>query len=131
MNERNTKQREIILQTITCSNDHPTMNEIMEKVKEKDEGIGQATIYRNVNKLVVSGKVRKLPISLDNVRYDDNSTPHDHLVCVRCGQIIDLYDNNYVNDKERLEKEYSFKISGVSTIYEGVCANCQSNIEKR
>ena len=109
MNERNTKQREIILQTITCSNDHPTMNEIMEKVKEKDEGIGQATIYRNVNKLVASGKVRKLPISLDNVRYD----------------------NNYVNDKERLEKEYSFKISGVSTIYEGVCANCQSNIEKR
>lgn len=131
MNERNTKQREIILQTIVCSQSHPTMNEIMNKVKEKDGSIGQATVYRNVNKLVDSGKVKRLLLSTDNIRYDGNSFSHDHLVCIKCGKIIDLYDNNYTNDKKRLEEEYSFKVSSVFTTYEGVCANCQSNIGKR
>lgn len=131
MNERNTKQREIILQCINSDKSHPTMNEIMDKVKENDRSIGQATVYRNVNKLVALGKVRRLMLSYDNIRYDGNVDFHDHFVCVSCGKIIDLYDNNYANDKKRLEEEYFFKISRISTIYEGICANCQSNLEKR
>ena len=52
MNIRNTKQKHIILDILNDNRIHPTIYEIYELAKQKYPSIGQATIYRNVNKLV-------------------------------------------------------------------------------
>ena len=52
MNTRNTKQKDIILDILEHNRIHPTMQEIYELAKKEDQNIGQATIYRNINKLV-------------------------------------------------------------------------------
>ena len=60
MNQRNTKQKELILKILDENRIHPTMQEIYELAKKEDQNIGQATIYRNINKLVEDESIIKL-----------------------------------------------------------------------
>ncbi len=124
MNTRNTKQKEIIYKSIVEDKSHPTINEIIDKINAKKLGIGQATIYRNLNKLVKEGYIDKITF-LDSVHYDGNRVPHNHFVCCECGKIMDLFDDDYKCNKEIIEDKYSFKISKIHTTYEGVCLDCQ------
>ena len=99
MIERNTKQKEIILDILEHNRIHPTIYEIYELAKKKYPAIGQATIYRNVNKLVDENKIIKLPSkSNDGYHYDINTNSHDHLLCKSCGKIIDIFDNDYTKN---------------------------------
>lgn len=132
MNERNTKQKEIILRKILEIRNHPTMIEIVKRIKSEDASIGQATVYRNINKLVLDGKINKIYGVDGSIHYDgETKTCHDHFICIKCGVIIDLYDNDYKKNKKMIEEKYSVKVNRVSTMYEGICNNCQNKLEKR
>ena len=60
MNTRNTKQKEIILNTLRQMHSHPTIMDLYEQVQKVDSSIGHATVYRNVSKLVEEGLVMKI-----------------------------------------------------------------------
>lgn len=118
--KRNTKQKDIIWSVIKDDKTHPTINEIVVKVKNIDKSIGIATIYRNINNLVLEGNLKK--IELDNTHYDSDISNHNHFVCSNCHRIIDIYDDNY--NLESLSNNYDFKIEKVNIIYEGLCKDC-------
>ena len=128
MNERKTKQKECILEVIEESYDHPTMKEIIDKVKAKKPNIGQATIYRNVNKLVLEGKVIRLPSINEDVNYDAKRKPHNHLICRKCHNIIDIYDNDYPEISKEVESKYSLKVENMTILYEGICEECNGKV---
>jgi len=130
MSGRNTKQKEVIYTCILNDKSHPTISDIVKMVRNIDSCIGQATVYRNVNKLLAEGKICKLTGINKNVRYDGDVSSHSHLVCVECGEVLDLYDNNYEDIKETINDKYSFLVSRISTTYAGICQSCQ-NKEKR
>ena len=128
MNTRNTKQKEIILDILNTHRTHPTIQEIYEYAKEKDSSIGQATIYRNVNRLVEEKKVLKLPNSSnDSFHYDINTEQHIHFICKKCNKIIDIFDNDYRNFIKDIEKKESLSIEKTNIILEGLCDNCLDN----
>lgn len=131
MNKRNTRQKEIILECIKEDSTHPTVAEIMERVSEVDASIGQATVYRNINKLLEEGLIEKLYSSADKFCYDADIVEHDHLICIKCGKIIDLFDDDYTNKKKAIAKKYSFEVEKASTTYKGICENCLKKIGKR
>lgn len=125
MNTRNTKQKEIILDILDHNRIHPTIQEIYELAKKKYPSIGQATIYRNVNRLVEEGKILKLPNNIDDsYHYDINTNSHDHLLCKNCGKIIDIFDNDYSEIFKNIEKNNSIKIDRATILLEGICQNC-------
>ncbi len=126
MNERNTKQKEIVLEILEHNRMHPTIQELYQIAKEKYPTIGQATIYRNVNKLVEENKVLRLPSNSDEgYHYDINTEPHCHIVCNSCGKIVDLFDNNYEKMIKNLEKDNSITITKSLLVLEGVCSSCK------
>ena len=125
MTSRNTKQKEIILDILQANRIHPTIHEIYELAKEKYPSIGQATIYRNVNKLVEEGKIIKLPNNTDDsYHYDIDISSHDHLLCKKCGKIIDIFDNDYNDIFESIEKKNKITIDRATILLEGNCSNC-------
>ena len=125
---RNTKQKEIILDILEHNRIHPTIHEIYELAQEKYPSIGQATIYRNVNKLVEEEKVLRLPETKDEgYHYDITMTPHNHLICNSCGRIIDLFDNDYNDMLKKIEESNSVKITKSLLILEGICSKCKNN----
>ena len=125
MEARNTKQKDYIINIMSKQENmvHPTIQELTQIVN-KDIKIGQATIYRNIKKLVKEGKIEKILTSCDGYRYDINTNLHGHLVCSKCGNIIDLYNNNYLKLVKKLEKEYGIKINNANFVFDGTCINC-------
>ena len=127
MNTRNTKQKELILNILDQNRIHPTMQEIYSLSKEKYPSIGQATIYRNVNKLVEEGKIIRLPGTKDEgCHYDINMTDHNHLICNSCGRIIDIFDSDYNDIIKKIETSNSVSITKSLLILEGICSKCKN-----
>lgn len=125
MKERNTKQKQIILDILENNRIHPTINEIYNMAKTKYPTIGQATVYRNLNHLVEEGKLIKIPNNTNNLdHYDINTSIHSHLICRKCGRIIDIFDNDYTKLFNNFETNKSIKIDKVMIILEGICSNC-------
>lgn len=125
---RNTKQKEIILKVLQNDKTHPTIAELYEKVIKADATIGQATVYRNINKLVDDGKAIKVPDLTGIDHYDGDINPHYHLFCNKCKKIIDLYDDKYNDLIKKFERKYSIKIDCSTIMFNGVCVSCNGKI---
>lgn len=120
---RNTKQKQLILEMLKKEKNHPTIADLYEKILEVDNTVGQATVYRNVNKLVEEGKIKRITTDC-GYRYDCDCNPHYHLVCKKCNSIIDIFDEKYIKMIKRLEEEYSVKIDNSTVVFEGICDKC-------
>lgn len=123
MNERNTKQKEDVLRVIKNTKTHPTMKEICQLVKEINPTIGQATVYRNINRLTEEGKVIRILDPTDEYHYDGDISEHSHFICTSCNKIIDIF-NDYQKINKKLEKKHNFKIDEKIIIYKGICEKC-------
>ena len=125
--ERNTRQQQQIIEILKETKSHPTIKELCDLVNSKYPNIGQATIYRTINKLVLDDKI--LRIACPNGIHYDYHKEHYHFYCLRCGKIIDLDLNhdfivNLLSDKD-------LNIFKVDLLLEGVCPNCSnSEVEK-
>lgn len=128
METRNTKQKEKILDVMNKEENmiHPTIQDIIRWVIEKDSSIGQATIYRNVNKLVEEHTLLKISTK-EGYHYDINTNIHGHLSCQKCGKIIDLYDDDYQKLITKLEKKYLISIKENDIVFDGICQECNNN----
>ena len=125
MNSRNTKQKEIILKILQSHKTHPTIQEIYDMAKHQDPNIGQATIYRNIKRLVEEGEILKIANSIDDTyHYDINRSPHMHLLCKNCQKVVDIYGNDYSLFLESIEKKHFIEIDKTNIIFEGLCNNC-------
>ena len=124
MKERNTKQKQIILEVLKNDKTHPTIKEIYNKVNKIDSNIGQATIYRNINKLVADGEILKIKIDNNLDRYDGNISNHLHFLCNKCLKIYDIFETNdsFINS---IENKYNLKINNSEIYLEGICSSCK------
>lgn len=118
---RSSLQRDIILDIIVNSCNHLTVEQIYDKAKIIKSDISLATIYRNVNQLVLNNKIRRLKLD-DNVdKYDKVDPHHNHFVCDCCGCIEDIYDHylipeRYINGN---------LITNYDLMFRGICSVCQ------
>lgn len=86
---RNTKQRQLVLDTVRASTDHPVADTIYERARESDPSISKGTVYRNLNLLSELGEIRKLPMPFGADHYDFNLEKHYHFICRRCCKVAD------------------------------------------
>ena len=119
--ERETNQRKQILEVISNCYTHPNIKELSMLVKEKYPSIGQATVYRTVNKLVKDGIVTRIDCSTGT--YYDFNNNHYHFRCLHCGKISDIYLSDDVINKI-LSNVSSNKIIKVNLVLEGICEEC-------
>ena len=123
MEYRNTKQKQFILDILHTTKSHPTIGEIYKEVKEKDSSIGQATVYRNINRLYKENKLVR--ISIHGIEhYDINKENHFHLYCKKCRKLYDIFDDDYFALISKIEKEKKLQIEHINTLLEGICEDC-------
>jgi len=128
--ERNlpvTVQRRIVLDALLDRDDHPTVDQLFEDVKERMPGVSRTTIYRALETLVDLGLARRTNHFEASARFDRNTDHHHHLVCRRCNRVEDI-------DHPSLNKfapphlgSISFEILDYSIHLEGLCGECQKN----
>jgi Fur family transcriptional regulator, peroxide stress response regulator len=83
---RPTHARVRILQMLEVVKDHPTAEELVERL----EPVGRATVYQNLEKLLKVGLARTVASTDGARRYDSALVPHQHFVCARTGRVLDV-----------------------------------------
>lgn len=115
----------MILKVLVNDKTHPTIKEICNKVRAIDSTIGQATIYRNINKLVTSGEIKKLSTTSEVDHYDGDNTNHYHFMCTTCNKIIDIFDYEVKIPVKNIEKEHGISIDNFEIVLYGKCNSCK------
>ena len=122
--QRNTRQRELVLQIVQAHHDHPTADEIYLEAREKDDKISRGTVYRNLNFLAESGEILQVKIPSAD-RFDSRLDYHYHVICTECGAVIDLSLPYDAHLDETVQAQTGCIIKRHRTIFDGICPDCQ------
>ncbi|MDW7771400.1 MAG: transcriptional repressor [Desulfobulbaceae bacterium] len=128
---RMTHQREIILQELKKNKNHPSADELYERVKKKLPRISLATVYRNLEVLSETGAINKIEISGRQKRFDWELSSHNHIYCMQCHRVEDI--NIKMPEKPALEpfESRGYKVQGCRIEFFGYCPACQKSIKLR
>lgn len=108
---RMTEPRRLIGMVLDASQDHPDVEEIHRRAKRYDSRISAATVYRTVKlfedmKMVIRHRFGDGP-----ARYElAQPQPHDHLIDVESGKVIEFRDSRIDAIQSRLAEELGYEI---------------------
>lgn len=122
--QRNTKQRQLVLDAVQARCDHPSADEIYLDVRAIDNHISRGTVYRNLKILVQQGKI--LQVKLPNIdRFEVKLDKHYHLLCTECDSVYDIpFPYHEAMDKQVAEKT-GYIVERHRAIFEGICPECR------
>lgn len=125
MQQRDTRQRRLVLDTLRSMGNHPSADQIYLSVREHDPKISRGTVYRNLNLLSDNGEVLHIRVPGAD-RFDHRTDPHYHVICMTCGLVCDA-DIPYCEQYDpQTEAATGFTIRQHRTVFEGTCPECQA-----
>jgi Fur family peroxide stress response transcriptional regulator len=115
-----------VLQILAGSEDHPSVEDVYEKVKKEFPTTSLATIYKTVALLKSLNEVLELGFPDGSNRYDGNKPfPHPHVICIRCKKIMDPELVSLDDLKNEISKKTGFNIQHHRLDFFGMCQECQ------
>jgi Fe2+ or Zn2+ uptake regulation protein len=128
---RVTPQRLMILRVIDDGHGHLTADAIGERIREQFPAIHQGTIYRSLEVLRASGLVSETRLGDRAAVYElVGAQPHHHLVCERCGRVLEFDDDLLAPLRRALLDRYGFHARADHLALFGVCAECEQRLGK-
>lgn len=120
------RQRESILNYLRSTASHPTAETVYQNILAENPNISLGTVYRNLTLLTETGEIRKISTFAGPHRYDGNTAPHYHFICVECGAVLDLdLDIDSLNHINLLAAhKFSGTIEGHMVHFYGKCPAC-------
>lgn len=113
------KQKEAVLAAVCTMRNHPTADEIYDKLKKDFPRLSLGTVYRNLNAFVQNGEVRRVSAPGEGDRFDFRLDPHEHMLCNKCSKAYD------VNAEVKVKiMETDAQISSYTLVLHGICAKC-------
>jgi len=121
-----TNQRVEILDFLKNNFTHPTVDEVYEAVKKKLTRISKATVYQNLKFLTEKGILQEVNIKGVS-RFEPNLDPHHHIICKKCGKIIDFKSKELTDYSLTIaKKQKEIDIDSTNTNFYGICNKCKS-----
>ena len=122
---RVTPQRLAIAEAVLNSTDHPTVQQISERVRDHFPSMTLATIYSTLGVLERSGLIQELPFEKMS-RYEANMEPHVNLVCIQCENVMDadVGQDVVVRLKNRISSQADFEVAWQRVDFYGWCPRC-------
>jgi len=123
---RITPQRIAILKVLLESDRHPSVEDIYQQVRLSFPTTSLATVYKTISVVKELGEVLELEFSSDHNRYDGmRPYPHPHLICLRCGRVVDPELTGLDHLTTSLMAETGFSIVRHRLDFFGICPDCQ------
>lgn len=128
-----TKQREIMMEYLKgMPGRHITAGDVTEHLRSKGQTIGQATVYRQLERLVDEGIVGKYiidgtsPACFEYMGEDvhKNREVCFHCKCEKCGKLIHMHCEELEGIGEHLYEHHGFILNPLRTVFYGVCDEC-------
>lgn len=122
---RITPQRHAILEYLVVSDAHPTADEIYKDLEHKFPNMSVATVYNNLRVFKKTGLVKELTYGDSSSRFDFSTKQHYHIICSRCGKIVDFFYPG-LDEVEALAAQVTgFVVDHHRLEVYGICPDCQ------
>ena len=115
MNRRYSKKREEILTVLKAEHGALSAADIHTKLPTID----LTTIYRNLERFVADGEVKKLMLNDREAQYEYQTKPHHHAVCTECERVI-----HFTAPDEKIKKLLGvkdFQVDELEVTVRGIC----------
>ncbi len=123
-----TKPRRAILRAALGLPVHFDAEQLLALLHQAGDRVAKATIYRTLPLLVDSGILKQVRLSDNQAHYEHilEDAPHDHLVCRRCGRIIEFESRRVEQLRDQIARENDFRAVSHRFGISGYCASCAS-----
>jgi len=116
----------MILSIIESSNDHISAEEIYAQIVSEYPGVNISTVYRTLELLTQLGLIYEMYHGDGRVGYHpEGKGHHHHLVCRKCGKVIDINESVMFSVKDILLQAFSFDADLNHLAISGICENCR------
>jgi Fur family ferric uptake transcriptional regulator len=124
MKLQRTRSQERIFKLLTTLNRAISAQDLYLELRQREQNIGLATIYRSLEALKLQGAVKARTLASGESVYSSIHKDQHYLTCVDCGQSIPI-DECPVHDLEnKLEKSHHFKVYYHTLEFFGLCQQC-------
>ncbi len=122
--QKHSRQRSAIIEYLKQTKEHPTADTVYEEIRRSFPHISLGTVYRNLSLLSENGQILKLSIQGQPDRFDYRTDDHSHMLCRKCGRVVDLEIS--FPELDRIAKEnFSGSIDGHICYFYGKCPACE------
>lgn len=125
---RSTRERFRVLEEIYSIEDHLNADEIYTRLRNKDVDVSRATVYNTLEVLVECNLVEGHQFGHNHMHYERSYgfRHHDHLICTRCGKIIEVSMPELEMLQDEMCRRLSFRPERHSLQIFGICETCQA-----
>ena len=123
------QRREILYIFLKNNQKHLSAEEVHDKLKS--EGIGLATVYRNIKIFVDLGIIKEFKVEDTNyyeLKMYAKKPLHIHMQCENCGNIEDIVDQDiileYLRLNQLIEEKENYQIHDMDIMIHGLCKDC-------
>jgi Fur family transcriptional regulator, ferric uptake regulator len=130
---RLTPERETILAEVFARHDHFDVDELFMRLRNNNQRISKASLYRTMALLVESEMVQEVYFEDGHLHYEHvyGHDHHCHLRCLGCRTIIEFTDAVVGEVEKRICAANGFETIGHKLEIRGYCSQCQRKGSRR
>lgn len=125
---RLTKERSIIVEEVFANHEHFDAEQLIARLASRRDGkrVSRSTIYRTLTLLEEAGLLRKVARQDDKDLFEHayGYPHHDHLICQRCGTLIEFHDDRLREILDEVSRRHGFRIRTHRLEVDGLCREC-------
>lgn len=121
---RITTARRAIIAELLARGGHVTADELAAAVQAAHPDVHLSTIYRCLDALEELEVVGHVHLGHGRAVYHLTDDPHQHLVCERCGAVVEVPDRVFDDLAARLRRSYGFVLQVGHFAVPGLCRDC-------
>lgn len=105
---------------------HMSAEDVYRALLEAEDEVGLATVYRVLTQFEQAGIVVRHHFEGGHSVFElDKGEHHDHLVCLKCGKVVEFTDDVIETRQHNIAKNAGFTLQDHSLYLYGVCTPCQ------
>ncbi len=125
---RLTRERIIIIEEVFASHEHFDAEQLIGRLAQRTDGtrVSRSTIYRSLLQLEEAGLIRKVARQDDRdvFEHDYGYPQHDHLICSKCGTLIEFQADAIAQVLREVASRHGFRMDGHRLEVTGLCDAC-------
>jgi len=105
-----------------------TAQEIRDRLRERGDSVGTASVYRALELLAGIGLVQRVELGDGGTRFEaaiPGGDHHHHVVCESCGRITAFEDEGLERAIGRLASRLEHRVSAHDVVIHGRCSSCE------
>jgi len=124
---RLTPERLSVFEGVLNCKGHFDPDQLYEKVQRYNKKVSRATIYRVIPLLLEYGLITETLRSQGRVSYErvQGAKHHHHMVCLKCGKLVEFTDNIIEKDIKKITETYGFDLVEHRLGITGYCRSCR------